>query len=556
MIRLVYLSLVFVVWSSSWVSGQVQPLTNFGTDNTILNFRWADSLNDSVALVCTFNPRAIWRTDGTSDGTFLVKEFAPWANNSKIQDIVPLGVLNGKALFIIYTEEYGNELWAVDPLGETCNLVVDLIPGTDGLTPPGFQMIKCRGWVDGDVMYFTGLVTNDVTGDKEQLVVSTKGDAFSTSIVMRIPGVLNSNHDTYPIIMHDGNLYTFILRPTETVCLRLNPTQNQVDTVFRVDEYQDFMDYSMKDGHLMMICRGFFNYHRFWFYDFASNSLEQFDISSTQNYWSPQPSLVVQREFSETQFGIMFSVKKFGTQSILYRSDGTPNGTIVCLDAGGSSFGGSIENKPNGFVDLKNDVYLYADQHFFRYNPTDDVVLIRYFDDECPTSYEVVQINEELFLPGYHKAFGGDTGFEPYIYSPQGNTWELLEDLNPGKQGSNPIYPVKLGADRVVFIGFTAAQADELFVYNGKMVSVIPLSQFHSLSITPNPVDDLLTISGLDEMNQSLVDYRMLDAQGRLIEGIVSVNSSTFSVSRMPPGLYYLQLQFEEGSHTLPFIKQ
>jgi ELWxxDGT repeat protein len=539
------------------LTAQIESLSNFGTSDTILNFRWADQLNDSVSLICTFNPRAIWRTDGTKDGTFLIKEFAPWVFNPKMQDIVPLGIVNGKALFVVYTVDYGNELWAVDPLGETCDLVVDLIPGPDGITPNGYQMEKCRGWVEGNTLYFSGQIFNVATDSREQLIISTQGDAANTSIVMSIPDVLYGKHDPKPVFMYKDTLYSFIIRPTETVLLRLHPTINQVDTVFKVPEYQDFIDYWFEDGKLMMLCNGFLFYNRFWFYDFSTNSLDQFDINLTQEYWTTNEHLQTRREFYDTQYGVMFAVGKFGTQSIIYRSDGTLSGTVICEESNGSGYGGDVLSKPKAFVDFNNDVLFWSDYHLYRYNPIGDGVIIRFFNKQFPIAgYQITPINGKLFLPGHINPIGGDTGFEPYLYDPATNTWELIANLNPGKQGSNPVYHLKIGKDKIAFVGFTAAQADELFVFDGKSVSVISLSPYKKLTISPNPAVDMLTICGLNDIGESMTGYTILDGMGRPLGNSTKLNTEIIYLEGIPSGTYYLQLQFEKGSHVLPFIKQ
>lgn len=68
----------------------------------------------------------LWKTDGTSAGTFRVKDI-----RSGVQSSFPreLAAMNDRVLFTAYTEETGRELWSTDGTEGGTDLLTDIVPG-------------------------------------------------------------------------------------------------------------------------------------------------------------------------------------------------------------------------------------------------------------------------------------------------------------------------------------------------------------------------------------------------------------------------------------------
>jgi ELWxxDGT repeat protein len=74
----------------------------------------------------------LWKTDGTVEGTILVKDIYPGERNSYLHDLTPA---NGLLYFYATTEAEGVELWRSDGTETGTTLFADLLPGPEGSGP-------------------------------------------------------------------------------------------------------------------------------------------------------------------------------------------------------------------------------------------------------------------------------------------------------------------------------------------------------------------------------------------------------------------------------------
>jgi ELWxxDGT repeat protein len=85
---------------------------------------------------------AIWRSDGTPEGTLLVKKMSVFGGHSQFIEI------NGEVFFAGFTLDYGEELWKTNGTPEGTVLVKDIYPGRKGSYP--FFLTAFQG-----LLYFT-----------------------------------------------------------------------------------------------------------------------------------------------------------------------------------------------------------------------------------------------------------------------------------------------------------------------------------------------------------------------------------------------------------------
>ena len=88
----------------------------------------------------------LWRTDGTAAGTVLVKDIRAGAVSSAPQRLIKLGT--GKILFTADDGVHGRELWQTNGNANATVLLADLNPGVADSNPADFTVI-------GNLMYFT-----------------------------------------------------------------------------------------------------------------------------------------------------------------------------------------------------------------------------------------------------------------------------------------------------------------------------------------------------------------------------------------------------------------
>ncbi|SKB66117.1 Por secretion system C-terminal sorting domain-containing protein [Soonwooa buanensis] len=137
-----------------------------------------------------------WMTDGTPQGTILLKDINKSGQdqattNAGISQFIDY---NGKLYFAANNGVTGSELWVSDGTADGTQILKDIIPGTTGSNPSTF--VEHQG-----LLYF---VANDATAGRELFV--TDGTSENTRMVLDInPGVNGSSISD--IISFNDKLY-------------------------------------------------------------------------------------------------------------------------------------------------------------------------------------------------------------------------------------------------------------------------------------------------------------------------------------------------------------
>ncbi|HEY7161975.1 MAG TPA: ELWxxDGT repeat protein, partial [Acidobacteriota bacterium] len=105
----------------------------------------------SVAYFVAYDPiheRELWRSDGTADGTWLVKDLNPGAGYSWLGYSSDLINVNGVLFFAASDPATGIELWRSDGTASGTTVVKDIFPGIESSYPG--QLVNVN-----NVLYFT-----------------------------------------------------------------------------------------------------------------------------------------------------------------------------------------------------------------------------------------------------------------------------------------------------------------------------------------------------------------------------------------------------------------
>ncbi len=141
--------------------------------------------------------RELWRSDGTTSGTFRVADLYPGNAGS---DPGSLQIINGSLYFSAFTPDTGRELWKTDGTAEGTVLVKDINPGALSAGPGGFTYLN-------GVFYFAA---TDAQGGRE--LWKSDGTEAGTVLVKDInPGAgssavsnLTSVNGTLLFLAQDG----------------------------------------------------------------------------------------------------------------------------------------------------------------------------------------------------------------------------------------------------------------------------------------------------------------------------------------------------------------
>ena len=117
----------------------------------------------------------LWRTDGTPDGTRLVRQFSAYRGRSRGTSVQPAPVFapssGGSLYFAADDGEHGTELWRSDGTGPGTALVTDLNTVTRGADPTAGPTLNGRGlFAAFDAAHGTELWSTDGTADGTALV--------------------------------------------------------------------------------------------------------------------------------------------------------------------------------------------------------------------------------------------------------------------------------------------------------------------------------------------------------------------------------------------------
>lgn len=99
----------------------------------------------------------LWRTDGTPDGTWLVKDLWPGPHDSFIR---PLSSYGNSLLFTGQDAAHGTELWISDGTPAGTQLVQDIYPGPSGSNAGLASSLEPETGIAGSKMYFSALHPN------------------------------------------------------------------------------------------------------------------------------------------------------------------------------------------------------------------------------------------------------------------------------------------------------------------------------------------------------------------------------------------------------------
>lgn len=127
-----------------------------------LNDKLIFNLNDNIT------GNELWQSDGTKHGTTLLKDINPGKNGSSPFVNKSYAKIDNKLLFSALTVEHGSELWRTDGTLEGTSLIKDLIPGSFSSFPKFFTQAD-------NTIYFIASAEN-----RENILWKTDGTSEGT----------------------------------------------------------------------------------------------------------------------------------------------------------------------------------------------------------------------------------------------------------------------------------------------------------------------------------------------------------------------------------------
>ncbi|WP_276372163.1 YCF48-related protein [Chryseolinea sp. H1M3-3] len=313
----------------------------------------------------------LWVSNGTPEGTVMVKDINPGYNNGAPQNMVSF---KGRLFFTGHTGQHGGELWTSDGTPEGTYMVTELNAGRDGSNPQSLVIFK-------DYLYFTteqgGLYKSD--GTAAGTILLEKIDYYRPRILAVGNNYLYySIHESGMFRRTDGTTVTTVNHPLHdpddgTSFGSLYAAGDQL-YAFRTSSYQQKIKLFVYDeAHaqwplLLSIVAPIYGNHELDNFITVGNKLffslrQDYEqktpadelwvsdgtVSGTQKLtsftWDPHLYASEMDHFAKYQDAVYFRSSKGGSHA-LWKSDGTPSGTMKVHDVIITRSNSYLQNRP------------------------------------------------------------------------------------------------------------------------------------------------------------------------------------------------------------------
>jgi len=393
--------------------------------------------------------RELWKTDGTTEGTELVKDiyesgysYDVWDDDAQVfitisvpysSDPQDLVVVNGMLYFTADHGVYGRELWMSDGTSEGTEMVVDLYEGThvddtEGTLPNSSdpqELLNMNG-----TLVFTA--TNGVDGRE---LWRSDGTADGTARIKDInPGddaQADNGSSPEELTRIGGNVFFSADDGTSGRELWVsNGTEEgtvQVSDIVAGANGSDPASLTDFDGTLCFTADDGTHGVELWKTDGAAGVVQVEDIRAG-GAGSDPTSLTVSN-------GILYFAANDGTTGAeLWKSDGTAAGTELVADIQPGVNG----SDPAWLTDVDGTLYFAANDGTTGTElwKTGSAIQVEDINPEGGSSNPSNLVNVDGTL--YFSADDGVAGAEPWVSDGTSNGTFLLRDINPGAAGSDP----------------------------------------------------------------------------------------------------------------------
>ncbi|MEJ0029052.1 MAG: YCF48-related protein [Bacteroidota bacterium] len=371
------------------------------------------SLGDKVIVVADdgLTGNELWISDGTSDGTHLIKELYPGNQTGVAGKGV---VMNGTLYFPGYSPK-GIDLWKTDGTADGTVVVKDLAINGGSLPMPLFAL-------NNNLYFFAyennwGLYKTDGT-DAGTTFIRQVDSALPSFTSPSSSYVYQSNYFTTPISRVDGTTVTNLTIPDlggDQVVYKMAAADGGLFVMFRPSIYDyKLYYYSEASGNFQFLkeftdvgdppVNDFVTSNGKLFFALRKSGYYNFDtwvsdgtVAGTTLLRSSQGSLVA--SFFPYKNGVVFEVSQAQSPNDngLWFSDGTVNGTISITS---QPFYHPFSNEQSLLTAIKGDFYYWSSNNrIISSNATSSTVNMDYpFPRFGVTPYRMIATNKTIFI--------------------------------------------------------------------------------------------------------------------------------------------------------------
>jgi len=427
------------------------------------------------------NGRELWKSDGTHDGTVLVKDIYSGAG----LDSQPgrLTNVNGALFFVANDGSSGAELWRSDGTASGTTMVRDLYTGSTGGQPNSSSPRDLTN-VNGTLFF----AATDASGDSR--LYRSEGTLATTVPVVSTLPVGHHNPTLNPNELVNGNGSLYYLATDEGGVPRLHVSDGTLEGTKLVSSTLEagspFKGFTSRSTSWLVNGRLFF---------IASTPTSGMELAVFDTGGElPVKFEGVKGPFVKDQ-GVRFrgvvgaGVTSFGLQGLGVAAPSTPNALVELREA----VLDTATTNPLGFTNFNGTIYFSAigsagdrELYFSRGEYTQRIDLNPGSASSNPTDFTVV--NGDL----YFTAETSTTGRE--LWKRDGTTgfFSRVRDIWAGPDGSDPQKLVNYNG-RLYFTAYTPTQGRELWTSDGTNAGTKIVQNINTGNGSSNP--DYLTVS-------------------------------------------------------------
>jgi ELWxxDGT repeat protein len=369
------------------------------------------------------NGYELWKSDGSADGTVLVKDIRPGGFGAfAYYGEGQLTNMDGTLFFVANDGTYGNELWKSDGTTGGTVLVDDINPGSTGSSPSDLTVV-------GHTLYFAAI--GDTYGRE---LWKSDGTSSGTVLVKDVnPHTYSYEGYTYDLGSYPADLTdvggTLFFAATDgTAGAELWKSDGTTDGTVQVKDINP-------GGGGSMYYRGYFTDAGGTLY-FAAN-----DGSSGGQLWKSDGSGAGTVAVSAIDGGdlgsypgstadvdgtLFFAASDPTNGRELWKSDGTPAGTVLVEDIVPGSYG----SYPTDLTDVNGELFFDAGGELWKSDGTAAGTMLV----KSIAARHLTNVNGTLFF----SAGDSTNGNELWKSDGTADGTVLVKDIDPGASGSNP----------------------------------------------------------------------------------------------------------------------
>jgi ELWxxDGT repeat protein len=484
----------------------------------------------------------LWKTNGTSAGTVMVKDINPSGSsmNAGFAYVKYFCEVNGFLYFVADDSTHGRELWKTDGTGPGTVLVKDINPGLVGSSPQHFSYLS---EINGK------LVFNADDGIHGNEPWKSDGTGIGTSLLLDI----NTTSDVNPVFCNsspnyftpfNGNL--FFYAGGDGVSQNFWKTDGTtagtalVHNISPSGQIASKSTFEEMNGLLYMTASDFNLDAELWKSEGTgpgTSLIKNISVNSTSacgNFTNVNGTLF---------FSAIDDLTLNGEE--LWKSNGTAGGTVMVKDIKSGQYGSA----PHDFISFNGTLFfgaddgIHGDELWKSDGTTGGTVMVKDINTGIGSSY----VNSIVISGGDMYFAATDANNDTELWKSDGSPGGTVLVANINATGSsNPVDLIVMN-NSLYFSADNGTDGQELYRYDlsTDLDNNSPNGNKYKFSVFPNPVTENAVIAlnpNFNYQNENL-RLRLTDVLGREAEKIsIRGSGNIFQRNDLPSGVYFCEL--------------